>query len=218
MGVLELPSGVASGISNVQGWAYTTTEGAELVQPFAVLIDGVEQFKVPCCGDRGDVQATNPGAPLLTGFSGVYNWGLAWVGLNPVLASADRPQGILIPPPSTEILVQVVVTDTAGGSKVLSKTVDLAHPTPWPRNLQVQWTTGSEAKSLEAPQGVADFSTCFLTNDGDYTIDAATLACTDVRFLGPGELGQTCPIVRFEWDRGSQSFRLVSDCVGLLGP
>ena len=82
-GELEAPSGFASGISNVQGWAFTNTPGAELIQPFDVLIDGEVQFRVPCCGDRGDVQDNFPGAPLLSGFSGAYNWGLAWTERNP---------------------------------------------------------------------------------------------------------------------------------------
>lgn len=211
IGLLEAPNGYASGISNVQGWVYTNTPGAELIQPFSVLIDGVEQFKVPCCGDRGDVQAVNPGAPLLTGFSGVYNWGLAWVDANPILA-ADAPQG---GPPSTEVTVQVLVTDTMGGFKLLTKNVDLYNPTPWPRSKLAQW---EESLVVSAPQGIVLIdpvtSECALMNDALYLNDAASLRCQDLVFTAPDDSTITCPNLYFDWDVVSQSFKLTSDCFG----
>ncbi len=220
-GLLELPSGVASGTSNVQGWAYTTTPGAELIQPFDVLIDGEVAFKVPCCGDRGDVKDANPDAPLLTGFSGVRNWGLDWVAKNGggEVLSADSPQGIS---PGTQVVVQVLVTDTAGGSKLLTELVDLVHPTPWPRSKLVEWKDDEDvelivSKDSEETQGIIILdptieSTCVLRNNAFYEDGAASLRCTGVKYTAPDDTTFICPTVYYDWDKGSQSFRLTSDC------
>ncbi len=77
VGVLEEPvaQGDCAGIGNVRGWAYSDT-GAALVQPFTVTVDGGAGIEVPCCSSRGDVQASQPGAPSRTGFSGSYNFQL----------------------------------------------------------------------------------------------------------------------------------------------
>ena len=74
----EGAASTASGISNVQGWAYTTSPGAEIDRHIEVFIDGTFAMLVPCCGDRRDVEAA--GGTLLSGFSGVYNWGLLATG------------------------------------------------------------------------------------------------------------------------------------------
>lgn len=211
IGSLEVPDGIASGTSNVQGWVFTNTPGAELIQPFAVLINGEEQFKVPCCGDRADVQVIHPDAPLLSGFSGVYNWGLAATNLAVPVAAADAPQG---GPIATEILVQVVVTDTAGGVEILGKTVELYHPTTWPRSSLAAWE--ELVGPVAQPAGLLPIeSSCTLFNDG--LTGAASLACSDMVFTGPGMLTETCPVLFFRWERSSQSFALTSDCP-LLGP
>ena len=209
MAVLELPSGFASGVSNVQGWAYTTTPGAELIQPFAVLIDGVEQFKVPCCGDRGDVKDAHPDAPLLTGFSAVYNWGLA-APMAPVKATAGTPQGILAP----QITVQVVITDTMGGLEILTQKVFLFHPTTWPFSKLVTWKLPEMATSADAAQGILipPDATCTLFNSAIFTDGAAELRCTNLVFTAPDDTTKTCSSAYLSWDKGSQSFRLTSPC------
>lgn len=67
----ELPpprsSGVASGIANAQGWAYS--DAGEIVS-VELFVDGKKEATLPCCSERGDVAAR-----LLSGFSGVLNWG-----------------------------------------------------------------------------------------------------------------------------------------------
>ena len=78
----EGAASIASGISNVQGWAYTTSPGAEIDRHIEVFIDGVFAMLVPCCGDRRDVEAA--GGALLSGFSGVYNWGLLATGAHEI--------------------------------------------------------------------------------------------------------------------------------------
>ncbi len=102
VGVLEEPvnGGSCSGIGNVRGWAYSDT-GANLVQPFAVTVDGGAGIEVPCCASRGDVQASQPGAPPRTGFAGSYNFQL------------------LAPGPHT---FAVTVQSSSGESAVLSST------------------------------------------------------------------------------------------------
>ena len=87
----------ATGISNVQGWAYTTTPGAEIKRHVEVFIDGEFAMLVPCCGDRGDVEAA--GGPLLAGFSGVYNWGLLESGsheLKVIITSTIGEQMVIV--------------------------------------------------------------------------------------------------------------------------
>ena len=66
--VLESPNEVASEVSNIQGWAFTTTPGASLTPPFKVYVDGDEVLEIPCCGARADVREVHPDAPLATGF------------------------------------------------------------------------------------------------------------------------------------------------------
>ncbi|MDG2304688.1 MAG: hypothetical protein P8R42_08515 [Candidatus Binatia bacterium] len=100
IGLLETPEGFASQVGNVQGWVYTTTPGAELIQPFDVLIDGVKTGEVPCCSERGDVNEGDPSIPLRTGFSGVTNW------------AREAGRG--------PITVQVRVRDTMGGEVLLT--------------------------------------------------------------------------------------------------
>jgi len=191
-GTLELPDGFASGVANVQGWAYTTTPGAELIQPFAVLINGVEQFKVPCCGDRGDVKDAHPEAPLLTGFSAAYNWGLA-VPAAPIKA---LPQGGLGPP---QLVVQVVVTDTMGGLKILSKTVDLYHPTVWPFSKLATWKEAGMMMSADTGQGILIplDATCDLSNSGFYTSGGAEIRCTNLVYKAPDDSTSTCAVSFF---------------------
>lgn len=73
---LEAPASdfPASGVANIQGWAFSTTPGAKIHRLIQVQIDSEPPFPVPCCSSRGDVSDANPNAPGNTGFSGVYNF------------------------------------------------------------------------------------------------------------------------------------------------
>jgi secreted trypsin-like serine protease len=110
----------ATGISNVQGWAYTTTPGAEIERHVEVFIDGEFAMLVPCCGDRGDVEAS--GGPLLAGFSGVYNWGLLESG-------------------SHEL--KVVITSTIGEQLVIYRDLNTARFGNHPFVREMEFTNGS---------------------------------------------------------------------------
>lgn len=71
----ELPGpgdgAVAAGKSNVQGWAWSEAGTIESVE---LWVDFEKQQTIPCCSERGDVQAAFPNAPLETGFSAVVSW------------------------------------------------------------------------------------------------------------------------------------------------
>ncbi len=213
VGLLESPDFVASGVSNVQGWAYTTTPGAHLIQPFDVLVDGVKVAEVPCCSDRGDVQAAHPEAPLRTGFSGVFNWSL--VVAEDGGAAAEVPQGDPVPPPGLEpaVLVQVVVGDDAGGSLVLSK---IAFPAQagFDFNQRVSWSLSGPIAAVGGALGVEPALTnCSIANRSLLAEGGAALVCDHMVFEAPDGTIRICEnLVRFGWDRASQSFRLTSDC------
>ena len=110
----------ATGISNVQGWAYTTTPGAEIERHVEVFIDGEFAMLVPCCGDRGDVEAA--GGPLLAGFSGVYNWGL--------LASGSHE-------------MKLVIKSTIGEELIIVRNLNTARFGDQPYVREMEFTNGS---------------------------------------------------------------------------
>ncbi len=192
-GTLEAPSGTASQVSNVQGWAYTTTPGASLIQPFQVRIDGVDAFVVPCCSDRGDVKDAHPEAPLASGFAGVYNWALEGGG-------------------GASVLVEVVIRDTAGGELIVSKTVDVY-------TLSTTYTFLSnlfpDAKSVGFQPLHEGW--CELGRKSVSGVGHAELKCRNFianKVLPPPEDfdARPCPSVSFLWARGSQGFVQTSDC------
>ncbi len=76
VGVFERPKGTEAGVIAFQGWTYTTTPGASVKRLVEIFINGEYAVSAPCCSDRGDVRATRPGAPLLSGFSATFNLGL----------------------------------------------------------------------------------------------------------------------------------------------
>jgi len=208
VGLLEAPTGIASGISNVQGWVYTTTPGAKLVQPFDVLVDGAKVMQVPCCADRGDVKAAHPEAPLATGFSAVFNWSLITDPLGPL---ADRPEGELAPN-----VVEVLVRDDKGGMATLSSTVE-AVQAGFEFNRTMSWfPLGPPPKATARTAGgilPTDSTMCDLSNDSAFAPSAASLWCDIVVFEAPDRSLQGCVSIRFDWDPASQSFRLVTTCI-----
>lgn len=193
-GSLEAPDDFATGIGNVQGWAYTTTPGAELIQPFDVLVNGEVIMGVPCCSPRGDVQDVHPEAPLDTGFSGVTNW-------------AREVE-------HSPITVQVRVRDTAGGELLLTQTnVAVFALGSFPFSSSVGWAEAPSAAAVGAQAGGAIASRCTLANTGTFTPGAAELICTNV-VATRGEESEVCRgLVRYSWDRASQGFKQTTSCV-----
>lgn len=78
----------SSGISNIRGFAFTTRQGAEIQRLIEVVFDrGTDhesRTNIPCCSSRGDVAAGVPGAPQLSGFSGIFNWCLLSPGTHTI--------------------------------------------------------------------------------------------------------------------------------------
>lgn len=72
----ELPpkksDGVATGIANAQGFVFSEAGSIAKVELF---VNGKKEATLPCCSERGDVQAAVEGAPLRTGFAGAISWG-----------------------------------------------------------------------------------------------------------------------------------------------
>jgi secreted trypsin-like serine protease len=103
----ELPpaaaAGVATGIANAQGWAFSS---AGSITSIRLLRNGQPFLTLPCCSERGDVQATVPGAPPLSGFSAAANWGLI---------------------PGTQSLT-LVVRDSAGNEVREDRTITAVRP------------------------------------------------------------------------------------------
>ncbi len=196
LGALEGPT-VGAQVSNVQGWAFTTTPGARLIQPFQVRIDGVDAMLVPCCSDRGDVQAVHPTAPRQTGFSGVFNWGLLGGG-------------------GDFVSVEVIVEDTKGGRRMLKRTVPiyaLSDDIPFFHDLSVN-------SGLPPGSGLLRSGRCEIGNNpiGD-TTGLAEIRCYNVTASRQNPDGfpiaRSCDALTFGWDRSSQSFVQTSDCLAL---
>lgn len=199
--LLEAPNEVASEVSNIQGWAFTTTPGAELTPPFKVYVDGVEVLEIPCCGARADVQGVHPDAPLATGFSAVFNWGLIDPSpAHPVPAGAPRtaPVPAGAPRPDDRVIeVEVVLTDDAGGVLVLSREVLLATSPPVRFARQIHMITSNH---------LSFFTGCFPLGPGrkDLVCGPFVMETRDQRYY--------CGFTRLEWSRGSQGFRTIDGC------
>lgn len=67
-----------SGIVAISGWAFSTTPNTTV--SVTLTVDGTATVAIPCCGPRADVQAANPGAPLNSAFSVLFNYGILSAG------------------------------------------------------------------------------------------------------------------------------------------
>jgi hypothetical protein len=67
-----------SGIVAISGFAFSTVANTNV--SVSLTIDGNITVAVPCCGPRQDVQQQNPGAPLNSSFSLLFNYGILSAG------------------------------------------------------------------------------------------------------------------------------------------
>ncbi len=67
-------TGIA-GIGTINGWAFATN-GAPVTVYMRINGTTQEDYIIPCCSPRADVQMAVEGAPLNTSYSGVYNYAL----------------------------------------------------------------------------------------------------------------------------------------------
>jgi beta-propeller repeat-containing protein len=76
-------NGPVSGITLIRGWAFAT-EADVALSSVELFIDGQSAGEVPCCSQRGDVQAAFPQFPaehtLNSGWGIIFNWGVASAG------------------------------------------------------------------------------------------------------------------------------------------
>jgi len=96
MAALEEPANGSAnnaGVSLIRGWAFSTSPGATIDPLVEVSIDGAPSIEVTCCSSRGDVQKNIPGAPLRTGFGGVFNWQLLIPGVHTIDVVITSSQG-----------------------------------------------------------------------------------------------------------------------------
>jgi len=96
---LESPeNGSVSGISVIRGWAFATQPGAA-ISSVELFIDQRSVGEIPCCSQRGDVQAAFPQFPaddtLNSGWGRVVNWGLLSPGSHTVLVKIRDTVGDL---------------------------------------------------------------------------------------------------------------------------
>lgn len=197
---LEAPDGIASEVSNIQGWAYTTTPGASLTPPFQVLVNGIEIARVPCCGPRGDVQVLHPEAPLASGFSAAFNWAL----IDSVSFPADlgRPQGAI-----NIFTVDVIITDDAGGSTTLTREVSVVGHDGFRFAREAVFLT-----SAKLPVPMRTMCSTGLTYLGGGRGDPM-ITCS--RMVMRTRTQQFyCPGIRLKWARGKQGFRVIDGCRG----
>jgi len=90
---LEEPAdgGVASGVSNIRGWAIAS-EGVSAVE---IFIDGELAFEIPYGGERKDVENIYPDVPnsLYSGFGQTWNYGVMTAGTHAMTARAISSSG-----------------------------------------------------------------------------------------------------------------------------
>src|SRR4029453_4936090 len=124
-GLLERPAdqGGGVGIETVQGGVFSDIPGASILSPLSVFIDGVFAIEVPCCSSRGDVRAVYPQAPIRSGFSGVYNFGL--------LESVAPPVG-------NTHRMDVIARSTAGETLTMSAIFNAVRFGPYPFSLSAR--------------------------------------------------------------------------------
>lgn len=99
----EWPGPDPEGIGLAGGWAFSPEIG---IKPLVELwINGNYSISMPCCSDRADVPAVFSGAPLRSGFAGIFNW------------------GALLPPGDHSL--RAIVDDTQGNRKILEKDISI---------------------------------------------------------------------------------------------
>jgi len=157
---LEQPGDFASGISDVQGWAFTTVPGARIDTLIQVNIDGKPAVRVPCCSDRADVPSKFAGAPALSGFSGVFNWGLLARGTHHL---------------------EVVITSSAGEALTITRTTATTRFYDIPFVANFQWPADAECSLVNA--ATPPFEARLACNTALLTRPNGTMAfCTPFKF------------------------------------
>ena len=129
---LEYPSQSfpASGIGNIQGWAFSTFSNATIDPLIEVKIDSEPSFYVPCCSTRQDVKQAYSTAPVHSGFSGVTNFQRLSEGSH---------------------TIAVTIRSSALEKKTIKSTFKVVKLSPWARLDSFRWKQSPKAQceSLE---------------------------------------------------------------------
>ena len=107
-----------SGIDLIAGWAVVTQVGA-FIAPVELFIDGISRGAVPCCSERGDVQAAFRQLPALntlrSGWGLLFNWNVLATGEHTIRVEIQTSSGAVFSTP-----LRTVTVVKPGGSEFLS--------------------------------------------------------------------------------------------------
>ena len=107
-----------SGIDLIAGWAVATQVGA-FIAPVELFIDGISRGAVPCCSERGDVQAAFRQLPALntlrSGWGLLFNWNVLATGEHTIRVEIQTSSGAVFSTP-----LRTVTVVKPGGSEFLS--------------------------------------------------------------------------------------------------
>lgn len=88
--------GPVSGVAIIRGWAFATQPDAR-IDSVKLFVDGGFAGDIPCCSDRGDVQAAYPQYPpantMKSGWGVTFNWGNLTTGPHSVHAEIHSTRG-----------------------------------------------------------------------------------------------------------------------------
>jgi hypothetical protein len=101
-----------SGIVAISGFAFSTVANTNV--SVSLTIDGNITVAVPCCGPRQDVQQQNPGAPLNSSFSLLFNYGILSAGAHTFRVDVTAPSEMAV---SRQVSVNIA---KPGDAQVLS--------------------------------------------------------------------------------------------------
>ncbi|MGE0821786.1 MAG: hypothetical protein AB7G75_26450 [Candidatus Binatia bacterium] len=80
-----------SGIVTISGWTFSDVPNTDVSVTLTIDGNDATRTAIPCCGPRADVQAANPGAPLNSAFSLLFNYGILSVGPHTLRVDVTAP-------------------------------------------------------------------------------------------------------------------------------
>jgi hypothetical protein len=210
MATLESPDNgqAVSGIAIIRGWAFDTQAGVQ-ISSVELFIDGVRGGNIPCCSERGDVQAAFPEFPaentLNSGWGATFNWGILSSGMHTVRVEIESIAGGFF---STDTRTVTVVRP--GDFEFLSQfdptnaTVSLSSSSIVVNGIQVTDQITGQSKTINATFGWSQSSQALVMTS------ATTVGIVDggngdgngfaVRLLAPPDGANEELTVTFQWE------------------
>lgn len=167
---------IVAGVGVVGGWAFSETPGVHITQ-VTLRIDGADVTTIPCCSERGDVQAGNPGFPsantLNSGFGITLNYNLSSPGLHTLGVVIEDSSGAqwetthsvtFVKPAESEFLdsfdLSTATADRDGGDIVLTGVRALDRASQQQRQIDVRLRWFDNLQGL----GIVDSTTITTTS------------------------------------------------------